>query len=271
MACELSMLCDLVYRFLKCALPEDTRDMHLKVCTLNGIHKFKKDSKSQTPKCSPWRPEAQPYPSLKKKIVEFIHQRQALTTPYASRPNHPKSKKTPKKRNSVPLTKPDKSKLSKPRKINVQKYLTSTSQLNWKPATSKSLTKEAIDAAWSTSTSLAPCKECQLMNIPSTPLPCSPTDTTKVAEDSKYCAICTPLGKDCPGRLGLSSDWDEEDDQAEDKDQKQSEASPDIFIMPTRTLKPSKPYITKYFYSMSSDTTIICSPKEKWRCNIIVA
>ena len=33
--------------FLKCALPEDTIDVDLKVHTLKGIHMFRKDYKSQ--------------------------------------------------------------------------------------------------------------------------------------------------------------------------------------------------------------------------------
>ena len=106
-------------------------------------------------------------------------------------------------------------------------------------------------------------QESQPMNMPSTPLPLLPTASTKVIEDPDYCAICTPLGKDCLGKLRLFSDWDEKDDQAKDKDQKQPEASPNIFIMPTLTLKPPTPYITKYFDSMSSDTHIIYIPKEK--------
>ena len=68
----------------------------------------------------------------------------------------PKPKKTPEKRNLVSLTKPDRSKLSKPRKINVQKFPTSTSQLNWNAINGKNLTQEGIDAAHSVSTNLAP-------------------------------------------------------------------------------------------------------------------
>ena len=104
-------------------------------------------------------------------MVEIIHQRQTLTTPFTYRSYHPRPKKTPKKINSVPLTRPDRSKLSKPRKTNVYKYQASTSQLNWKSKTGKSLTQEAIDAAYITSTSLAPMQESQVMNTPSTPSP----------------------------------------------------------------------------------------------------
>ena len=56
-----------------------------------------------------------------------------------------------------------------------------------------------------------------------------------------------------------------------DKDQKQPEASPDLFIMPTQTVKPPKPYITKHFDSTNSDTLIIYAPKDKQRHNTITA
>ena len=71
-----------------------------------------------------------------------------------------------------------------------------------------------------------------------------------------------PLGKDCPGNIELSSDQEKKDHQAKEKDQTQPEASPNILIMPTQTLKPSKPYITKYFDNMSNDTPIIYTPNE---------
>ena len=64
------------------------------------------------------------------------------------------------------------------------------------------------------------------------------------------------LDRNCPGKLGLSSDWDEEDDQAKEKDQKPPEARSNLFIRQAQTLKPPKPYITEYFDSMSSDTPI---------------
>ena len=194
MACKLSMQYNLVYRFLKCALPKDMIDVDLKVCTLKGIHMFKKDYKSQTSKCSPWRAQVKPYPSIKKKMVEFRCQRQAITL-YTNMHYHPRPKKTSKKRNLVSLTKPDRSKLSKRRMINVYKCPASTNQLNWKSTTSKSLIQEATDAACSTSTSLAPMQGSQLMNTQSTTLPHSSTASTKVAEEPDYCAICTPLGK----------------------------------------------------------------------------
>ena len=97
MACELAMQCDLVLRFLRCALPEDTINVDIKVCTLKVIHTFKKNYKSQTSKCSPWGAEVQSYPALRKRMKEFMHRRQATTNPYANKSYQPKLQKTPRK------------------------------------------------------------------------------------------------------------------------------------------------------------------------------
>ena len=86
MVCELSVQCDLVYRFQKCALPEDTKDVDLKVCILKGINTFKKDYKLPSSKCSPWGTEVQPYPILRKKRVEFMHRREKQLPPMLTRP-----------------------------------------------------------------------------------------------------------------------------------------------------------------------------------------
>ena len=65
-------------------------------------------------------------------------------------------------------------------------------QLNWKSTTGKSLTWEAIDVAHSSSTSLTSMQGSLLMNTPLTPSSPSPIASTKAAENSEYCAICTP-------------------------------------------------------------------------------
>ena len=67
MAHEVAMQYNLILRFLKCALPEDTIDVDLKFHTLKGIHIFKKDYKSHTSRCSPWEAGVKPYPALRKK------------------------------------------------------------------------------------------------------------------------------------------------------------------------------------------------------------
>ena len=83
----------------------------------------------------------------KKKMIEFMHRRQVTITPYANKTYHPKPKKIPGKRNLAQLTsKPNRSKVAKPRKVNVQKFPTSTlSQLNQKSTFGGSLIQEAID------------------------------------------------------------------------------------------------------------------------------
>ena len=154
----------------------------------------------------------------------------------------------------------------------MQKFPTSTSsQLDWKSTTGRSLTKEAIDVTHSVLTNLFPVQGSQLVgNTPSPPLTPSPTASTKVIKESRYCAICISLGKDWSGKLALSSEWDEEDDNTKKKDQEQPEASPDLLIMPNQTLQPPKPYITKYFDNMSSDPPIRLTPKDIQRCDNMV-
>ena len=72
MTSEITPTCDLVFGYLRCSLPKDTTDIDLKICTLRGVDSFKKDRSSQVNKCSPWGTEITPFPSLKKKMVEFM-------------------------------------------------------------------------------------------------------------------------------------------------------------------------------------------------------
>ena len=74
-----------MYGFLKCALPEDMIDVDHKFHILKGIQTFKKDYKFQTSKCSQWGAEVQPYPKLRKKMVDFMCRRQITTNPYANK------------------------------------------------------------------------------------------------------------------------------------------------------------------------------------------
>ena len=131
-------------------------------------------------------------------------QRQTITIPNTNETYHPKPKTTQKKRSLVPLTKPDRSKLAKPRKMNIQKPkcpAATANPLNWKSTTGKSLTQEAIYTACSASTYLAPIQGSKLINTLSTPSPPSTAAYAKITEHSKYCAICTPLGKYCPEKF----------------------------------------------------------------------
>ena len=97
-----------------------------------------------------------------------------------------------------------------------------------------------MDVAQLASTSLAPIQGSQLLDTPSSPSPTSPPAPVKIAEHSKYCAVCTTLGKICPEEFAMSSDWDEEEDQGKgkEKDQKQLKTSPHILTIMAKTLQP---------------------------------
>ena len=118
MACELTMQCDLIFEILKCTCLDDTIGVDLKVCTLREIHTFRKDRRTQI-KCSPWGTRVQLYLSLKKKMVEFMRCRQMIVTPFANRSFQPGPKVVANKCNLVSLTRPNRAKLSQPRRINV--------------------------------------------------------------------------------------------------------------------------------------------------------
>ena len=114
------------------------------------------------------------------------------------------------------------------------------------------------------------------MDTSSIPSPTSPVVPAKITEHSKYCAICTPLGKICLEEFAISSDLDEdEEEQAKDKDkdnnQDQSQASPIFSTVITITLKSPKPFINKYCDSMSSETPIVYILKYKCICDTITA
>ena len=102
-----------------------------------------------------------------------------------------------------------------------------------------------------------------------------PAVPAKITEHSKYCVICTPLGKICPEGFAELSDWDEnKEDQAKDKDKdnihKQSKTTPSFSTVMTITVKPPEPFITIYFNSMPSETPIMYTPKEKHRYDTIM-
>ena len=85
----------------------------------------------------------------KRKMAEFMKCRQIIATPFSNRSFQPRPKVAVRKCNLVPLTRPNRAKLSQPRKINIRP-LSEATQQNW-------LTnlKKAKDAT-SATTSLAP-------------------------------------------------------------------------------------------------------------------
>ena len=70
MVSDLAANCNFLLGYFTCSLLEDTIDVDLTVCTLKGIHTFRKDRNTQLSRCSPWGTEMKPFPSLKKKMTE---------------------------------------------------------------------------------------------------------------------------------------------------------------------------------------------------------
>ena len=61
--------------------------------------------------------------------------------------------------------------------------------------------------------------------------PTSPGAPIKITEHSRYCALCTPLGKHAPKEFPISSDWDEDEEgedqvKGEDKDKGNDQKTP---------------------------------------------
>ena len=140
----------------------------------------------------------------------FIRHKQIITSPFANRSFQPRPKAAARKCSLVPLTRPYRAEHSQHRQINVRPFPAATQQ-NWL-ATLKAKESGRCGAT----TSLVPTQASQLVDTPSTLSPTSPVPPN--TENSKYCAICTPLGKICPSEFPMSLDWD--DDEEEGKDQK---------------------------------------------------
>ena len=53
--------------------------------------------------------------------------------------------------------------------------------------------------------------------------PADQSSNSHISPDTKYCILCTPLGKLCPNEFPVSSDWDKNLKQEERKDQDKGE------------------------------------------------
>ena len=121
MACNLEANCNFLYGFFSCTLPEDTINVDITVCTLKGIHIFKKHRNIQVIKCSAWTSKIKPFWSLQCKRAEYLRQREATNNPFANSSNHSRMKPSPfvKRPKAIPtricplVTGPNVEKLSK--------------------------------------------------------------------------------------------------------------------------------------------------------------
>ena len=73
--------CNFLYRFFTCNLPEGTVDVKVTLCTLKGIHTFRKGHNTQASMCSPWGMQVRPFPSVRRKMKEYIEERQNILNP----------------------------------------------------------------------------------------------------------------------------------------------------------------------------------------------
>ena len=118
MACELSMQCDLIFGILNWTPWRHNR------CWPQSLHPIgnpyiQKRQKYTSHQMYPWGTQVQPFPSLKKKMVEFMKHRQIITMPFTNRCFQPRPKVAARKHNLVPLNKPNRTKPFQPRKINL--------------------------------------------------------------------------------------------------------------------------------------------------------
>ena len=86
MACDLESTCNSLFGFFLCTLLEDMINVDIKVCSLKGIQTFRKDRNTQISRYSPWGMEVKPFPSLWKKIEDYIEESHAVANPFINRP-----------------------------------------------------------------------------------------------------------------------------------------------------------------------------------------
>ena len=85
MACDLEPTCNFPFGYFLCTLPQDTINADITVCTLKGIHTFRKDRNTHMSRCSPWGMEVKPFPSLWNKMKDCIEECQAIANTFTRR------------------------------------------------------------------------------------------------------------------------------------------------------------------------------------------
>ena len=199
MACKLAANCDLIFGILTSILLGGHYRSGSEGQFLWGIHMYKKDRSTQAVKCSPWGTEVKPFPSLQKKMTEYLRQRQIIATPFSNRSYQPRPKTTPIRRsNLVTLTRTNREKLSQCRKVNVGP-ISKAKQRNW-------LATVMAKEAEATASSQAPAPT-QPVEVPAAQSP-----TLPLCPDTRYCAVCTPLEKLCPNEYPITLDCEEKEE-----------------------------------------------------------
>ena len=107
MACDLDPQCIFLYGYFTHNLPEDTIDVEVTVCTLKRICTFRKYHNTKTSTCSPWGTLVRTFPSLRRKMKDYIEEHQSIINPFATNreyPNRPSPSSFAKKPKSTPIT-----------------------------------------------------------------------------------------------------------------------------------------------------------------------
>ena len=78
---DLIAICHTIIGALKFNLPRDTIDVHLKICIMRGIHTYKHNY-NLIKKFSPWSVDTAPFPSVQKKISQFLNREDNAAAPY---------------------------------------------------------------------------------------------------------------------------------------------------------------------------------------------
>ena len=187
MACNLEANCNFLHGFFSCTLPEDTIDVDITLHNLKGIHTFRKDRNTQVIKCSPWTSKIKSFQSLQHKMVLYLRQREAATSPYANRSSHSRMKpfhfaKRPK---ATPTRKPGliwKNFQNQGRLIWIQSWIS--------PAELAHYSQGQGSRSYRTGPTVT-----HAAGVPAAPAQPVEAPAAQSPKPSKYCAICTPVRK----------------------------------------------------------------------------
>ena len=72
MACLLQPECNFLHRFLRCKLPVEVVDIEVKDTSMQEMHIFRRDRRTQLIKCTPWSAKLCLHPTIVKKMKNFL-------------------------------------------------------------------------------------------------------------------------------------------------------------------------------------------------------
>ena len=72
MACLLQLECNFLHSFFRCKLPVEVVDVEVKIISIQGMHIFRRDRRTQLIKCTPWSMRLHPHPTIIKKMKTFL-------------------------------------------------------------------------------------------------------------------------------------------------------------------------------------------------------